>query len=224
MTLNFFGQPQYSGGLTSDVVGYELLIRQQAGTHWRLPTDLGALPPERFERLLSTAIASLPTTPAHISFNLERAHFVDPHFLAMILRVQAATTARLTVELTERADKTITNQQLIAAAKRYAAAGIDLCIDDIGCGDNLPGFVEALSPYVSTYKFNLQNFRQTLLDHVIDERFDFWCERAQQNHKHFHIAGIESLDELNHLRKLNACTLLQGYYFGMPVPLCTSEA
>ncbi|WP_461213591.1 EAL domain-containing protein [Lacticaseibacillus sp. GG6-2] len=223
MTLTFFGQPQYSGKLASDVVGYELLIRQRVGNHWLLPTDLTALPPAPFERLLREAISSLPTMPAHISLNLERRHFVDPRFLEMILHVQADTTARLTVELTERNDTTVKNQEIIATARRYFEAGIDLCIDDIGLGDNLPGFVEALSPYVSSYKFNLQNLRQLMPDCDIDERFSFWYQHAQARHKQFLVAGIESLDEITKLRKLKACDIVQGYYFGIPVPLSTSE-
>lgn len=223
MTLTFFGQPQYSGNLTSDVVGYELLIRQRVGNHWRLPTDLTALPPAQFERLLQEAISSLPTMPAHISFNLERRHFIDPRFLQMILHVQADTATKLTVELTERRDPTIKNQQIVAAARQYFEAGIDLCIDDIGLGDNLPGFVEALAPYVSGYKFNLQNLRQMMPDRDIDERFSFWYQRAQVGHKQFHVAGVESLDEVASLRNLNACDVIQGYYFGMPVPLSTLD-
>ena len=219
MTFNFFGQPQYSGTTPSEIIGYELLLRHRIGKHWVLPAAFPELPAAEFERLLQAAIARLPHMPRRLSLNLERRHFIDERFFAIILRLQARVPAKLTVELTERHDPAVTNQQLIAAAKRYHSAGIDLCIDDIGSGDSMPGFVEGLAPYVSTYKFNLHHLRQALSEQAINERFHFWRQRARYARKRFHVAGVESLDELTCLRQGNISESIQGYYFGVPTSL-----
>lgn len=47
---------------------------------------------------------------------------------------------------------------LVSAARTYQEAGLWVCIDDVGTGDNQLSLVQALSPYVQEYKFALQNF------------------------------------------------------------------
>ncbi|WP_461215498.1 EAL domain-containing protein [Lacticaseibacillus sp. GG6-2] len=220
--ITFYGQPKFdAAALGSGATGYELLIRQYRNGQWSLPEDFTTLPPAKFEQLLRQALAALPASITRVSFNLERAHFVDPEFLTMIRAVQAATPVTLTVELTERYDATISNTAIVTAAKAFFDAGIEVCIDDVGSGNNLPGLVEALTPFVAAYKFGLQNLRPYTDDTDLIDRLQFWSERAHSHNKRFDIAGIESLDDIDQFCKLAHCDLIQGYYFGEPVPLNT---
>ncbi|WP_390406350.1 EAL domain-containing protein [Lacticaseibacillus jixiensis] len=220
----FYGQPKFLlSALDANAVGYELLIRRHHNGQWLLPEDFTKLPSEQFEVLLQQALQVMPATITAVSFNLERVHFVDPQYLAMVSHVQASTPIQLTVELTERHDPTIDNTRIIEAAKAFFAAGISVCIDDVGSGNNLPGLVEAMTPYVTSYKFGLQNLRMFNDDADLRDRLAFWAKRAETSHKRFDVAGVESLDDIAYLQDLHACTYVQGYYFGQPVPLQTEN-
>jgi EAL domain-containing protein (putative c-di-GMP-specific phosphodiesterase class I) len=146
-------------------------------------------------------------------------HFTDANFLAAITKVQAATAVTLTVELTERHDVNIDNTTIVAAAKRFYDANIAVCIDDVGSGNNLPGLVEALTPYVTTYKFGLQNLRAFNSPADLTDRIDFWAQRAQHHGKYFDVSGVESAEDLEQLVATHPCHLVQGFYLGEPVPL-----
>ncbi len=220
--ITFYGQPRFAASaLEADAIGYELLVRQYINGQWLLPEDFTALPPDHFEHLLRQALAALPATITRVTFNLERVHFVDPEFLNMVRAVQADTPVILTVELTERYDASISNPDIVAAAKAFFEAGIEVCIDDVGSGNNLPGLVEALTPYVAAYKFGLQNLRPYNDEEDLIDRLKFWSARAASRNKRFDIAGVESLDDIDQLCTLAHCDLIQGYYFGEPVPLNT---
>ncbi|MFD1483780.1 EAL domain-containing protein [Lacticaseibacillus baoqingensis] len=221
--ITFYGQPKFAAEtLDKAPVGYELLIRQHVAGQWLLPEDFTKLPPAEFEDHLRDALSAIPDSAVQISFNLERMHFVDPAFFNAIIKVQATTAVTLTVELTERHDPAIDNTAIVTAAKRYYDAGIAVCIDDVGSGNNLPGLVEALTPYVTTYKFGLQNLRTFNSATDLKDRFDFWAERALHNHKYFDIAGIESLTDIEQLVSAHPSHLVQGFYLGEPVPLSTT--
>lgn len=222
--ITFYGQPRFAlATLSKQAVGYELLIRQHINVEWRLPEDLTKLPPEQFQELLEKALRALPPTTKHVSFNLERVHFVDPRFLKMVQTVQANTPVQLIVELTERHDARIDNLTLVAAAKRFFDAGIAVCIDDVGSGNNLPGVVEALTPYATAYKFGMQNLRLFTDTADLNDRLAFWAAKAAANHKQFDVSGVESLTDLDQLKTIPNCEIVQGYFFGQPVPLETAQ-
>lgn len=222
--ITFYGQPKFANiDNASTASGYELLVRQYIDGRWMLPEDFTALPPNQFEHLLRKALAAMPKTITRVSFNLERVHFVDPEFLEMVQRVQRDTDVILTVELTERYDPNIDNLTIVQAAKAFFDAGIDVVIDDVGSGNNLPGLVEALTPYVVGYKFGIQNLRPYATDADLDDRLNFWAQQAQSKHKRFEVAGVESLDDVEKMQDIPACSDIQGYYFGQPVPLSTDD-
>lgn len=222
--ITFYGQPKFANiDSATTASGYELLIRQQVDGRWLLPEDFTALPPDQFEFLLRKALLAIPPTITRVSFNLERVHFVNPQFLEMVQRVQADTDVTLTVELTERYDPNIENLTIVHAAKAFFDAGIEVVVDDVGSGNNLPGLVEALTPYVVGYKFGIQNLRPYATDADLRDRLDFWAKQAERKHKRFEIAGVESLDDVENTQAIPACSDIQGYYFGQPVPLSTED-
>lgn len=222
--ITFYGQPKFANFESSTTAtGYELLIRHQVDGRWQLPENLAALPPDQFESLLRKALVALPKTITRVSFNLERVHFVDPEFLAMVQDVQKDTPVTLTVELTERYDPNIDNLTIVKAAKAFYDAGIEVVIDDVGSGNNLPGLVEALTPYVVAYKFGIQNLRPYATEADLRDRLTFWADQAKRKDKRFEVAGIESLDDIDHVQALPVSDDIQGYYFGQPVPLSTED-
>lgn len=222
--ITFYGQPKFTNiDHAATASGYELLIRRHIDGQWLLPEDFTSLPPDQFEHLLRKALQAMPPTITRVSFNLERVHFVDPEFLEMVQKVQADTDVTLTVELTERYDPNIDNLMIVHAAKAFFDAGIEVVVDDVGSGNNLPGLVEALTPYVVGYKFGIQNLRPYATDADLHDRLSFWAEQAQVKHKRFEISGVESLDDVENMRRIPACSDIQGYYFGQPVPLSTKD-
>ena len=222
--ITFYGQPKFANiDNATTASGYELLIRQQVDGRWLLPEDFTALPSDQFEYLLRKALQAIPSTITRVSFNLERVHFINPAFLDMVQHVQADTDVTLTVELTERYDPNIDNLTIVQAAKAFFDAGIEVVVDDVGSGNNLPGLVEALTPYVVGYKFGIQNLRPYATDADLRDRLGFWAEQAERKAKRFEIAGVESLDDVENTQAIPACSDIQGYYLGQPVPLCTED-
>ncbi len=222
--ITFYGQPKFANIDSDDTAsGYELLIRQHIDGRWLLPEDFTALPPDQFEYLLRKALIAMPPTITRVSFNLERVHFVNPEFLDMVRRVQNDTDVILTVELTERYDPNIDNLTIVHAAEAFFKAGIEVVIDDVGSGNNLPGLVEALTPYVVGYKFGIQNLRPYATDEDLHDRLNFWAQQAELRHKRFEISGVESLDDVENMQRIPGCSDIQGYYFGQPVPLSTED-
>lgn len=218
--FRFFGQPKFD--LDPDhpwPVGYELFVRENVDGHWVLPEDFSQLTDVMIEKLLDQIIQVLPAHTALISFNLEQDQFIEPKYLDMVKRVEACCDVRLFVELTERLSAGVTEAELIAAAKRYYDAGILVCIDDVGTGQNTPEMVLKMNESIAEYKFALQNFRpfQSLDD--IKPELEFWYGLAKRHDKMLAIEGIESDAELARIRKDYPCDVVQGYLLGKPALL-----
>ncbi|WP_125708470.1 EAL domain-containing protein [Lacticaseibacillus porcinae] len=218
--FRFFGQPKFD--LDPDhpwPVGYELFVRELVDGQWVLPKDFSQLTDVTIEKLLDEIIQVLPAHTTLISFNLEQDQFIEPKYLDMVKRVAARCSVRLFVELTERLSKGVSEKQLIAAAQRYHEAGILVCIDDVGTGQNTPEMVLKMNPSISEYKFALQNFRPFESLDEIKPELDFWYSLAHRHHKMLAIEGLETKSELDDIRKDYPCDVVQGYLLGKPTLL-----
>ena len=222
--IRFFGQPKYHHLQPTELVGYELLLREWQSGHWVVPTDFHRYSSQEITRLLQQTLPALPATLALTSFNLNQTQFVDPHFLAALvdLAKMLPHPEHLMVELTEH-DEHVSAAELVAAAQRYANAGLRLCLDDVSTGANQPPLAKRLSPYLSEYKFALQNFRAG--DDARDPMplLRQWHDRAVQEGKLFAIEGFEETADLDIAVQYQP-DVLQGYYFGRPalLPLQTA--
>ena len=212
-----FAQPKFAmGKLTEAPIGYELFIRQWRDGQWQLPTPFNRIGLLTLNNLLRQTIAQMPATIETLSFNLEQAQFIDPAFTAMIASVQRQTPIKLYTELTERIDEAVTASQLLAAAKRFKACGLAVCIDDVGTGQNSPALVLLLDDYITEYKFAFQNFQPLGSVEALMPKFEFWTKLAQRQHKQLVWEGIESGVELGLLLDRYPADVIQGYLFGRP--------
>ncbi len=215
----FIGQSKFSGDGRRRHIGFELFAREYDNGRWSLPTDFNAITATDIRRMLSEALLHLDFTTELISFNLEQRQFVDPDYVEAVALVQSRTPIALITELTERADDTVTLEQLQRGAKRFHDAGVKVCIDDVGTGSNDLDLVTALAPYVDEYKFALQNLRP--FDHIpeIVPKLDYWYNFAEGQHKKLAIEGIETAPGVAELESDYPCDILQGYYLAKPAPL-----
>ncbi|WP_461215151.1 EAL domain-containing protein [Lacticaseibacillus sp. GG6-2] len=218
--FRFFGQPKFD--LNPDnqkPIGYELFIREWRDERWVLPEDFNKLSAPIIEKLLTQIVAVVPDNITMLSFNLEQDQFVDPAYMAMVLRIEEHTKLRLFIELTERVAPCVTQAQLVAAAQRYADAGLLVCIDDVGTGQNTPQMVLQMGDSVAEYKFALQNFRPFKTIDDIKDELDYWYDLAKANHKFLAIEGLETDAEFQRIRQDYPCDVVQGYLLGKPALL-----
>lgn len=215
--LRFYGQPKFkimNDGMTR--VGYELFIRELQDNRWVLPADFTACTPDQLEQLLMQTIAALPAGIELISFNLEQSQFIDDRFIEMVKRVQATTAIKIFTELTERTSPNVSTAQLRAAAAKFHAANLLVCIDDVGTGDNTPDMVIALDEYIDEYKFALQNFRPFNRISEITATINFWYKMAADRGKMLAIEGLENESDYDTIKQYYPCDVIQGYYTGKP--------
>ncbi|MFD1483793.1 EAL domain-containing protein [Lacticaseibacillus baoqingensis] len=215
--FRFFGQPKFDlDPKHQDPIGYELFIREWRDGQWLLPENFSALSVAIIEPLLVQTIAAMPSKVQMLSFNLEQDQFIDPAFLAMVLRVEQHASIRLFIELTERLAPGVHEDQLVQAAKRFADHDLLVCIDDVGTGQNTPEMVVRMNDSVAEYKFALQNFRPFAAIAELAPELDMWYAMAQKEHKMLAIEGIETPEELALIRRQYPCDVVQGYLLGKP--------
>ena len=120
------------------------------------------------------------------------------------------------MELTEEpGDESITNADLKPMLQRFIQRGMELCLDDVGTGDNQYEEIQELIPYVSELKFALQNFEQSFQDAAIQAKVIYWRDIAKKENLRFILEGIEDKADDQLADKLNI-DLRQGYYYGKP--------
>jgi EAL domain-containing protein (putative c-di-GMP-specific phosphodiesterase class I) len=210
-----FAQPKYPMGAPQvRPIGYELFIKERRNGQWAQPLPFEGIGVMTLNHLLRQTIAQMPAHIKILSFNLEQSQFIDPAFPAMIASVQASTDIELYTELTERLGAGITPGQLLNAAKRFATCGLQVCIDDVGTGQNSPALVMLLNDYISEYKFAFQNFRPMRSVNELSPQLKFWCDMAKKFHKVLAWEGVETSVELALLEAAYPGNLLQGYLFG----------
>lgn len=212
--IRFFGQPKYS--TANDTFGYEFFIRQYHQGNWVFPQNFNQFSAQQIRDLAITSIKALPKNVALVSINLDQIQFIRPDFIAGMTQVQKACyPVEVVIELTERPQK-VPLSDLIDAARQYQANQLWVCLDDVGTGDNTIRLANALDPYVTEYKFALQNFRQyTDFSSIISPLLQFWRQYAQIHHKFFAIEGFETKAELSIGSHYHA-DVMQGYYLGRP--------
>ncbi|WP_390407069.1 EAL domain-containing protein [Lacticaseibacillus jixiensis] len=212
----FIGQPKFRGDGSRQQIGYELFVREYEAGQWRLPEDFNAITAIDIRRMLSEALLHMDNHIQLLSFNLEQRQFIDADFANAAHLVQQRTPIELVVELTERKDPAVNLAQLRAGAKRFKAAGIAVCIDDVGTEGNDADLVAALDPYINEYKFAFQNLRpfNDLSDVVAV--LEPWYRKAAKCGKHFAIEGIETASGLARLTREYPADIYQGYLLGKP--------
>lgn len=218
--IRLWGQAQFSLA-TKRLSGYELFLREQTLGGWRLPANIASIAPAEMTTLLAQTLATMPTGLDFVAFNLDQTQFIDADYLDLLRQVAATLPFRLGIELTEHHGdeaKTVTLASLVAAARRFAAAGFVVCLDDVGTGENTAALADALDPYVSEYKFALQNLRQQSAPEALEATVDFWRQRAATLHKQFTLEGLESMADRALILRF-VPDYVQGYYFGTPHPL-----
>lgn len=213
----FFGQPKFIfTNNESHHVGYEFFLRQETPDGWRLPADFSLVTAADLNATISKVLGPLSSDLRFISVNLEPAHFIREDFIRTVIAVQEHFHTHLIVELVERADHNVTVQDLMTAAKQFHAAGVSVCLDDVGTGNNVGALVDMLDKYVDEYKFAMQNLRPFNAITEITPQLTHWYKRAQRLRKAFAIEGIETQAELDYINAHYPGMLLQGYFLGKP--------
>lgn len=217
--IRLWGQPKYAAA-TGKLAGYELFLRekQDADGNWHLPEDFSKFSAKTMAHLIAATLKTLPKDFELVSFNLDQEQFIDPQYTDLLVRVQAQLDYALVIELTERrvhGTKTIALSDLVTAAKHFTEVGLRVCLDDVGTGENQAALVDALDPYVSEYKYALQNVRGKLPLAEIAAEVAVWRKRAASAHKRFALEGFEESDDVKLIQAF-APDLVQGYYFGRP--------
>ncbi|MFD0898638.1 EAL domain-containing protein [Loigolactobacillus binensis] len=212
--IRFFGQPKYS--ITQNALGYELFIRQSAKGNWIFPKNFSQFTAQQLKKLSIASIKALPKGVALVSINLDQEQFINPDFIHSMKAVQAACyPVEVVIELTEH-HRHIAPNMLVSAAQKYQAANLWVCLDDVGTGDNTVAMANLLDPYVTEYKFALQNFKRGAnFSFVISPQLQFWRQFAQIHHKFFAIEGFETEADLT-IGDHYQADVMQGYYLGRP--------
>lgn len=153
--IRFWGQPKYA---QDERFAYELFLREKIADQWTFPQNFGRFNAENIAILLAQTVKAVSKETQMLSINLDQPEFARADYLETLPQLQAQLPdMQLCVELTER-PYGVAQAALVSAARTYQEAGLWVCIDDVGTGDNQLSLVQALSPYVQEYKFALQNF------------------------------------------------------------------
>lgn len=221
----FFGQMRYQQAEDNFAcAGYELFLRERVYDRWQVPADFSAIDRDIFIQNLWATLSRMPSHVKQVSFNLEPRHFVDEAYFEGIIYVNSHFDIPLTVELVERRTDDVTVEALVCFAKRYQANGLSVCIDDVGTGTNTLRLVDRLDPYVSEYKYAIQNVRRTRSTIHIAYEISIWQNRAAQNGKRFTLEGIETSFELTQAAARFNCDYYQGFYLAKPEILPAARA
>ncbi|MDB5807625.1 MAG: diguanylate cyclase [Betaproteobacteria bacterium] len=216
---------------TAEIVGAEALLR------WQHP-EFGVLTPNYFipgmeksglihevgawvlRRVseLNLAISSRITNPSwNIAVNVSPVQFGNPAYLRALLRAAKSLNLPnqlLEIELTETAVLESFNQaaELMALIREY---GVTIAIDDFGVGFNSISHLARLP--ISAVKIDA-SFVGRLEHSEVDRKIVSALIRLSHDLGMKTVAeGVETMPQAQFLLEQN-CQLLQGFFFGRPVP------
>lgn len=217
--IRFWGQSKFAPP-NGKMIGYELFLREQkpGSSHWQVPHDFSRFTPEVMIGLMARTLPTLPDGLRLISFNLDQEQFVEPAYCRLTAELAKKLPYQLVVELTERrghGSHPVAIADLEVAAKRFKQAGLTVCLDDVGTGENQQELVASLGPYVNEYKYALQNVRNKLSEAQIEAEIAMWHQAAVANHKFFALEGFEEAADIKLIEQFHP-DIVQGYYYGKP--------
>ncbi|GAY73442.1 EAL domain-containing protein [Lentilactobacillus kosonis] len=212
----YFIQPQLNR-FTNSLIGYELLMKKYVGDHWEPPVRFADIPADIIADVLLETTKKLALKIGSVSVNLNRTQMMNPSISKAIAEAQdILRPMRVNIELTEEpADEGITVADMEPHFKVFEQRGMELCIDDVGTGENQLDRISELIPYSSEIKFALQNFDEPFTDKKIQERVKFWHQVAIDNKLRFILEGIEDQQD-DEIATALEIDLRQGYYYGAP--------
>lgn len=212
----YFIQPQLNK-VNNSLIGYELLIRHLTADGWRPPKYFSDIPATTIAGMLTATTAKLVLKIGSVSVNLNRTQMMNAEINDALIQSQdQLRPLKLNVELTEEpGDESITNADLEPMLERFRQRGMELCLDDVGTGDNQYEEIKELLPYVSELKFALQNFDEEFQDPKIQAKVTYWRDIAKKENLRFILEGIEDEADDQLADRLNI-DLRQDYYYGKP--------
>lgn len=224
--IRYWGQVAYRPP-EGEMAGYELFLREQRpGSHrWQVPHDFSRFSAKMMCDLLVETLPTLPAAIQLVSLNLDQAQFIQSEYCRLFAALNRKVPFQLAVELTERIGHgrvRVAVDELVKAATAFKAAGVSVCLDDVGTGENQSELVSKLDPFVDEYKYALQNVRGKVADTVIRAELASWQRRASAQHKLFALEGFETPEDIALIETYRP-DLVQGYYYGKPSALPIGE-
>ncbi len=218
-------QPFVDSGSHS-ILGFEALARWESPSLGRVNPDVFIPAAERGEMmgtvtniLLRKALAQACQWPAgtRLSFNLSARDIVSRETIEMLLKTIAESgfaPSCLDLEVTETA--VMTNFDLaVSNINLLMAHGIGIALDDFGTGHSSLGYVHRLPlrkikidrSFIADIETNVLS--RNIVRTIVDLCRNIGCACV--------IEGMETAEQVVVLRALG-CGIMQGYYFGRPMP------
>ena len=218
---------------TGQIVGFEALVR------WNSP-EKGLLQPDKFLTHLDTTsllndidlwvlgkalddFSSLKmghqtTEPLFVSTNISEKTFFHREISNLIDHIISKANLEpqnLVFEITERADIKA-EESVITTMNNLRSRGIRLSLDDFGTGYSTLGYLHRFP--IDFLKID-KTFVQTAIKGGENSRIvETIVNLAEHIGLRVIAEGVETIDQLNFLRKIN-CELAQGYYFSYPITI-----
>lgn len=219
--MRFFAQEQYSPQRA--FVGYELFLKEQVAGSWLVPRNFAQLELAPLGQLLRASLTAIRPDTQLLSVNLDQQQFIMPVFAtALGALAREHPQFALVVELTEY-EQNVDREALRYAAGQFLENGVQVCLDDVGCGANTMEMVNLLDPYLMEYKFALQNitdYNERTVRALPELRQ--WARRAHSRYKRLTVEGVECEEVLQKVMPYRP-DLIQGYYFAKPHLLAVQE-
>ena len=216
-------------GVTATVVGFEALARWQHPTRGLLgPADFIELAEETglivplgadiLAQACAQAVRWQRVRPGlRVSVNVAGAQLADPSFVATVAAVLAGTgleAHQLSLEITEStlmADTDAAAETLRA----IAALGVHLALDDFGTGYSSLTYLRRFP--VGALKIDRSFVAGLGQDREDEAIVSMILNLSQALGLQVVAEGVETAGQLDQLRRWG-CPLMQGYYFGRPMP------
>jgi diguanylate cyclase (GGDEF)-like protein len=216
-------------GVTATVVGFEALARWQhptrgllqPGDFIELAEETGLIVPLGAE-ILAQACAQAARWQRdrpglRVSVNVAGAQLTDPSFVSTVAAVLAGTgleARRLSLEITESTLMADTNAAA-ATLRALAALGVHLALDDFGTGYSSLTYLRRFP--VESLKIDRSFVAGIGRDREDEAIVSMILNLSQALGLRVVAEGVETAGQLDQLRRWG-CPLMQGFYFGRPMP------